>query len=59
MRVFDAMGTAGGFLEFANNRKITIIRGNERRNFNYRDFIQGKRSEENILLEGGDVILVP
>lgn len=59
MRVFDAIGTAGGFLDFANTRKITIVRGNERRNFNYRDYIQGKRIEENILLESGDSIVVP
>jgi protein involved in polysaccharide export with SLBB domain len=59
MRVFDALGTAGGFLDFADTRKIRIIRGNERRNFNYRDYVQGKRSEENILLELGDVIVVP
>ena len=40
-------------------RKVMIIRGTERYNFNYRDYVQGKRPEENILLEGGDVIVVP
>ena len=59
LRIFDALGSAGGFLDFANTRKIVIIRGTERYNFNFRDFIQGKRLEENILLEGGDVIVVP
>ena len=59
LRIFDALGIAGGFLDFANTRKIMIIRGTERRYFNYRDYVQGKRPEENILLEGGDVIVVP
>jgi len=59
MRIFDALGIAGGFLDFANTRKVLIIRGTERYNFNYRDYVQGKRPAENILLEGGDVIVVP
>jgi polysaccharide biosynthesis/export protein len=59
MRIADAVDIAGGFLDFANTRKIMLIRGTERRNFNYRDWVQGKRSEENILLERGDVIVVP
>ena len=58
MRIFDALGTAGGFLDFANTKKIMLIRGRERRYFNYRDYVQGKRPEENILLEDGDVIVV-
>jgi protein involved in polysaccharide export with SLBB domain len=59
LRIFDALGIAGGFLDFANTRKVMIIRGTERYNFNYREYVQGKRPEENILLEAGDVIVVP
>ena len=59
MRIFDALGIAGGFLDFANDRKIMLIRGRERRYFNYRDYVQGKRLEDNILLEDSDVIVVP
>ena len=58
LRIFDALGIAGGFLDFADTRKVKIIRGRERHNFNYRDYVQGKRLEDNILLEAGDVIVV-
>jgi len=59
MRVFDGLNRAGGFAEFANTKKITIIRDGERISFSYRDFIRGKNIEQNILLQNGDVIDVP
>ena len=59
MRIYDALGIAGGLLDFANDRKIMLIRGTERHYFNLRDYIQRKRSEDNILLEGDDEIVVP
>jgi len=58
LRVFDSLGLAGGFQDFADTRNIVIIRGAERRKFNYRDYMQGKRVEDNILLMSGDVVLV-
>ena len=58
MRVFDSLGLAGGFLDFADTRRVIIIRGAERRKFNYRDYLQGKRIEDNILLMSGDVVVV-
>lgn len=57
MRLFDALTPAGGLLESANDR-IILIRGRERRQFNYRSYKLGKRPEENVLLEDGDVIVV-
>jgi len=59
MRVVDALKTAGDFLEGAQRAGIKIIRGNERKNFNYAQFVIGKRTEQNILLEAGDMIVVP
>jgi protein involved in polysaccharide export with SLBB domain len=59
MKVFDSLGLAGGFMDFADTRNIVIVRGAERRKFNYKDYVQGKRPEQNILLEGGDVVVVP
>jgi SLBB domain len=59
IRVMNAIEMAGGFADFFNRKKITIIRDGERHNFNYRDFIHGKNIEQNILLEIGDVIEVP
>ncbi len=58
-RVLDALTTAGGFREFANTKKITILRNGERLKFNYKEVIKGKNPEQNILLENGDYIIVP
>jgi polysaccharide export outer membrane protein len=58
-RVFDALSNAGGFRDFANKKKIIIIRGAERIKFNYQDILKGKSLEQNIYLENGDTIVVP
>lgn len=57
--VFEAITTAGGFREFANKKKITIIRGSKRIRFNYNDIVKGKNLAQNIYLENGDQIVVP
>jgi polysaccharide export outer membrane protein len=56
--VFDALSSVG-FRDFANLKKIVIIRGKERLKFNYNDVLHGKHLEQNILLEPGDTIYVP
>jgi polysaccharide export outer membrane protein len=62
-RVFEALSKAGGFLEFANPKKIRIIRNSgktpETFKFNWKEVSQGKHLEQNILLENGDHIYVP
>jgi len=58
-RVFDALSNAGGFRDFANRKKIVIIRGAERLKFNYNDILKGKNLEQNIFLENGDTIVIP
>lgn len=60
IRVFDALGLTGGFQEFANTKKITIVRGSQRLEFNYNDYIKGKKAalDQNIFLENGDTVLV-
>ncbi len=58
--VLEALVNAGGFKDFANVKKIEIIRaGGERFKFNYKDVIHGKHMEQNILLKPGDIIVVP
>jgi len=61
--VLQALALAGGFRDFAKDQEMTIIRsaGNKNTvfNFNYRDVIQGKKAEQNILLKSGDVVVVP
>jgi polysaccharide export outer membrane protein len=57
--VMEGLANAGGFRDFANLKKITILRGNERLRFNYKEVRAGKHLEQNILLQPGDQILVP
>lgn len=58
-RVMEALIQAGGFRDFAKTKKIYILRGSTKYNFNYKDVSKGKHQEENILLENGDTIFVP
>lgn len=58
MRVFDALGEAGGFKDFANKKDIVIIRGDKRLKFNWSEVVKGKKLDQNVFLENGDTILV-
>jgi polysaccharide export outer membrane protein len=58
-KVFDALSNSGGFKDFANKKKIIIIRGANRLRFNYQDILRGKNLEQNIFLENGDTVVVP
>ena len=58
-RVFDALSNAGGFRDFANKKKVVIVRGAQRIKFNYEEVLKGKKLEQNIFLENGDTIIVP
>ena len=58
-RIFDALSNAGGFRDFANKKKIILIRGAERYRFNYQDVLKGKNLGQNIFLENGDTVVVP
>lgn len=51
--------SVSGFAEWANKKKIVIMRGSERLKFNYNDVIKGKNLEQNIYLQDGDHIYVP
>lgn len=57
--VLEALSGAGGFQQWANKKKIVILRGDERLKFNYNDVIKGKSLDQNVLLENGDHIIVP
>jgi len=58
-KVFDALSNSGGFRDFANKKKIIIIRGADRLKFNYQDILKGKNLDSNIFLENGDTVVVP
>ena len=54
---------AGGFTDWANQKKILIIRkedGKEKRiRVNYKKIVEGDTPESNIILKAGDTIIVP
>jgi polysaccharide export outer membrane protein len=59
MTVLDAFANCGGFHDFANPKKIYILRGDKKIPFNYKDVIKGKNMKQNIALQNGDHIVVP
>lgn len=63
MTVLQALSTAGGFAEWADEKNILIIRREGKKEvqipFNYKEFISGKNAAQNILLSPGDTIVVP
>ncbi|MBN8732816.1 MAG: polysaccharide biosynthesis/export family protein [Acidobacteria bacterium] len=56
--VLEALTLAGGLGEWANKKKIVILRGKERLFFNYTEVIKGKKLEQNIDVQNGDFIIV-
>jgi polysaccharide biosynthesis/export protein len=63
MTVLQLIYAAGGLSEFANAKKILIIRTEGGRQqtfqFNYTDVSKGKNLTQNILLKPGDTVVVP
>ena len=62
--VVDAIAEAGGFLDFAKRKDIYVLRQNSlgkdvRLRFNYKKFIKGEDTKQNIVLEPHDTIIVP
>jgi len=57
--VLEALVNAGGFREFANTKKIVVLRGSERLKFNYHEVTKGKKMDQNIMVKPGDQIIVP
>ena len=56
--VFEALSIAGGLREFANQKRIVIVRGAERLKFNYKEVVDGKNLKQNVYLQNGDHIIV-
>jgi len=57
--VLEALSRGGGFREFANTKRIRVLRRSEVLYFNYKDVTKGKHLEQNIAVENGDHIIVP
>ncbi len=63
MTVLQALSGAGSFTQFANVKKIYLLRTEDGKQvkhaFNYKDVIKGLHPEQNIELKPGDTIVVP
>ncbi|MDQ2843984.1 MAG: polysaccharide biosynthesis/export family protein [Acidobacteriota bacterium] len=57
--ILEAISKAGGVHEFANSKKIYVLRGSQRIRFNYRDVLRGRNMSQNIELKPGDHVVVP
>jgi polysaccharide biosynthesis/export protein len=57
--ILDAISKAGGLRDFANPKKIYILRGDKKIPFNYKEVIQGKNLGQNVQLEPGDHVVFP
>lgn len=61
--VMQLIAVAGGLTEFAQSKKISIMRleGGQTRTFmfHYNDVAQGKKRQENLVLKPGDTVVVP
>jgi polysaccharide export outer membrane protein len=63
MTVLQALSSSGGFTQFARTKKIYVLRVENGKQvklpFNYKEVVDGKKPEQNILLQPGDMIVVP
>jgi polysaccharide export outer membrane protein len=63
MNVLQALSLAGGLSQYANAKKIYVLRtelGTQRRiPFNYKKALKGSKAQPNIHLQPGDTIVVP
>lgn len=57
--VLEALAEGQGFSDWANTKKIYILRNGKRLKFNYKDVSHGKHSEQNVMVQNGDQIFVP
>jgi polysaccharide export outer membrane protein len=61
--VMQLIAMAGGLREYANGKKIVIMRTENGKPrslpFNYKDIVEGKNLEQNIELKPGDTVVVP
>jgi polysaccharide biosynthesis/export protein len=63
MTILQALSSSGGFTQFAKLKNIYVLRTEDGKQvklpFNYKDAVNGKKPEQNVLLQPGDVIVVP
>jgi polysaccharide biosynthesis/export protein len=63
MTILQAISSAGGLTQFANGKKIFLMRDENhaqtKHPFSYKDVLDGRKAEENLAVKAGDTIVVP
>jgi polysaccharide export outer membrane protein len=63
MTVLQALSSAGGFTQFAKLKGIYVLRTENNKKvkypFSYKDVVAGRKQEQDVELQPGDVIVVP
>ena len=63
LTVLQAFALAGGFTQWASKDEIILLRGEAGKEkiykINYKDIVKGKGSENNLMLQANDTIVVP
>src|SRR5215510_7999345 len=63
MRVTELLVRAGGLAEFAKPDEIVVVRRDKNQNsrfpFNYKKFLEGKDYQQDVVLQSGDMVVVP
>ncbi len=63
MTILQAISSAGGLTQFANSKKIFLMRNEDRTQakypFSYKEVLDGRKAEENLMVKAGDTIVVP
>ena len=63
MTVLQAISSAGGFSQYANQKGVYVLRTENGQQvkypFNYREVVKGVNIQQNIMLKPGDTIVVP
>lgn len=63
MTILQAISSAGGLTQFANTKKIFLMRNENhvqaKYPFSYKDVLDGRKVEENLPVKAGDTIVVP
>jgi polysaccharide biosynthesis/export protein len=63
MTVLQAISSAGGFSQYANQKGVYVLRTENGQQvkypFNYREVVKGVNVQQNIVLKPGDTIVVP
>jgi polysaccharide biosynthesis/export protein len=63
MTILQAISSAGGLTQFANAKKIFLMRDENhiqtKYPFSYKEVLDGRKADENLTIKAGDTIVVP